>query len=123
MYHTDLPLSDFRFLSGGPGGEKLVTGRLRAATTALARETPGLEEDEDVEPEELFELPHAVARAAATTTAANVANTREGRGFTRFLTIWCLLILSRGAERWARQVEARLRSRVVRVTATTNAAP
>src|SRR5947199_392999 len=43
MYHTVLPLSDLTFLSAGPGAGKLVVGRLRLATTALARETPAEE--------------------------------------------------------------------------------
>jgi hypothetical protein len=80
-------LSDFTFFKAGPGGGKLVAGRLRLATTALARETPG-EEPEVVELAFLLELPHA-ASSAAPATAANIATNRERLGFIRFVGIWC----------------------------------
>src|SRR5437588_12636424 len=41
MYHTLLPRSE-RALNAGPGGGKLVVGRLSLATTAWARATPAL---------------------------------------------------------------------------------
>jgi hypothetical protein len=63
------------FFSAGPGAGKLVAGRLRLATTALACETPA-GEPEDLEFELLLELPHA-AGTTAPNTMAMIATNRE----------------------------------------------
>jgi hypothetical protein len=120
-YQTDLPLSDFTFFSAGPGAGKLVVGRLRLATTARARLTP-TEEAPVVELAFLLELPHAASNAAPRTTA-NIATDRERLGFVRFQGISCSVILFRGSGQFSPHVGARFRSKVVRVTATTRAAP
>jgi hypothetical protein len=73
-------LSDFTPFSGGPGAGKFDAGRLRLATTALARETPG-EELELLELVVVLELPQA-ARIAALATAPTIATKRETLGFT-----------------------------------------
>ena len=123
MYQMLLPRSE-RTLIGGPGGGKFVVALLAWATNAFARATPrlaltpgGRSVDEPV-----VELPQAAASSAVAATAANFAASRKGCEEARCPVIsGCRSFLFQGSG--AGYVAARLRRRVVSITATISAAP
>src|SRR5437763_16509408 len=76
MYQTVLPESDFRFLSGGPGGGKLVVGLDSEATFSFAAATPGPPPPALLD---FFDDPHPAASNATATVTASAAESRSAR--------------------------------------------